>query len=113
MLLVHQQARQGRAGLVGGEDAPGGRGQPPRGERIGGLGGKAFGRELAREGDGVLPGGLAGGAGGVADGDPGGADGDHGQGQQAGDHTAPPPGGAARGATRGAEERLAGGRQRG
>ena len=116
MLLVHQQPRQGRAGLAGGEDAPGGRGQPPCGERMGGLGGDAFGRELAGEGDGVLPGGvggLAGGVGGVAGGDPCGADSDQGQGQQAGDHAAPPPGGAARGVTRGAEERLAGGRQRG
>ena len=116
MLLFHQQPRHGRAGLVGGEDAPGGRGQPLRGERIGAFGGGAFGRELAREGDGVLPGsvgGLAGGVGGVADGDPGGADGDQGQGQQAGDHAAPPPGGAARSVMPGAEERLAGGRQRG
>ena len=56
---------------------------------------------------------MAGGVGGVVYGDPCGADGDHGQGQQPGDHAAPPPGGAPRGVMRGAEERLAGGRQRG
>ncbi len=115
MLLLDQQARQDGAGLAGGEDAPGGHGQPPCGERTGGIGGQAFVGELAREGDGVLPGGvrgLAGGVGGAADGDSRGADSDHGQGQQAGDHAAPPPGGAPRGAMRGAEERLAGGRQR-
>jgi hypothetical protein len=112
LLLVDQQARQSGAGLVGGEDVPGGHGQPPCGKRIGRVGGQAFGRELARQGDGVLMGGvrrLAGGVGGVAYGESGGADGDHGQAQQADDHAVPPPGGAPRGMMRGAEECLAGG----
>ena len=68
--------------------------------------GKAFRGELAGQGDGVLPGALAAAS---VHGDPGGADGDHGQGQQAGDHAAPPPGAATRGVVSGAQERLAGG----
>ena len=115
-LLLHQQARQGGAGLGSGGDAPGGHGQPPRGELIGGVSGQAFGRQLAGQGDGMLPGGagsLPGGIGGGIDGDTRGADGGHGQGQQARYHSLPPPAGAARGVMRGAKERLAGDRQRG
>jgi hypothetical protein len=36
LLLLDQQARQDGAGLAGGEDTPGGHGQPPCGERTGG-----------------------------------------------------------------------------
>src|ERR1700758_4045947 len=70
-------------GRGGGEDAQGALGPPPCGERTGGIGGQAFVGELAREGDGVLPGGvrgLAGGVGGAADGDFRGAERNHSQG---------------------------------
>src|SRR5262249_57543724 len=84
----------GGGGLVGGKDTQGGDRQPPRRQRVGGGKGQAFHRELAGQGDGVLPGG----AGGVVHGDSGRADGGHGQGQQAGDHPAAPPAAPARGA---------------
>ena len=81
------------AGLAGGEDAPGGDGEPARDHWIGGIDVEAFGGELAGQGDGMLPFGTSGvarGVGGVVHGDPGGGEGGQGEGEQAGDHCLPP-----------------------
>ena len=60
LLLLGQQGRHGRAGLVGGEDAPGSDGELPRGHGIGRVDVEAFGGELAGQGDGMLPGSVGG-----------------------------------------------------
>ena len=86
LLLLGQQGRHGGRGLAGGEDGPGGDGEPARGHGIGAVDVEAFGGELAGQGDGM----LVAGAGGVVDGDPGGGDGGQGQGEQASDHCLPP-----------------------
>ena len=86
LLLLGQQGRDGGSGLAGGEDGPGGDGEPPRGHAIGAIDVEAFGGELAGQGDGM----LTAGAGGVVDGDPGGGEGGQGQGEQASDHYLPP-----------------------
>ena len=46
LLLLGQQGCHGGAGLAGGEDAPGGDGEPPRGHGMGEVDGEAFGGEL-------------------------------------------------------------------
>ena len=60
MLLLGQQGRHGGSGLAGGEDAPGGGGEPARGHRIGAIDVEAFGGELAGQGDGMLVAGVGG-----------------------------------------------------
>jgi hypothetical protein len=93
LLLLGQQGRNGRVGLAGVEDGPGGDGEPARGHRIGAIDVEAFGGELAGQGDGMLvagAGGVARGGGGVVDGDPGGGEGGQGEGEQASDHRLPP-----------------------
>src|SRR4029077_17227642 len=80
------QGRDGRSGLAGGEDGPGGGGEAARGHGIGAVDVEAFGGELAGQGDGV----LVAGAGGVVDGHSGSGEGGQRQGEQAGDHCLPP-----------------------
>ena len=93
LLLLGQQGRDRGRGLAGGEDGPGGDGEPARGHAIGAVDVEAFGGELAGQGDGMLvagAGGVVRGGGGVVRGDPGGGDGDQGEGEQASDHCLPP-----------------------
>ena len=54
LLLLGQQGRDGGRGLAGGEDGPGGDGEPARGHAIGAIDVEAFGGELAGQGDGML-----------------------------------------------------------
>jgi len=65
-LLLGQQGSEGGTGLAGGEDAPGGDGEPPRGHGIGRIDAEAFEGKLTGQSEGMLPGGACG----VADGDP-------------------------------------------
>ena len=104
LLLPGQQGCHGGIGLGGGEDPPGGDGEPPRGHVIGGVNAEAFGGELAGQGDGMLPGDI----GGVADGDPGGGEGGQGEGEEARDHCLPTARLAAVGAVAGVQEILFG-----
>ncbi len=100
LLLLGQQGRDGGIGLAGGEDGPGGDGEPARGHGMGAVDIEAFGGELAGQGDGML---VAGG-GGVVDGDPGGGDGGQGEGEQASDHCVPPANGTAVSVAAGVQE---------
>ena len=71
LLVPDQQGRDGRGGLAGGGDGPGGDGEPTRGHGMGAVDVQAFGGELAGQGDGVLVVGI----GGIEDGDSGGGEG--------------------------------------
>jgi hypothetical protein len=69
LLLLSQQARDDGAGLIGGIDLQAATASRRAVKRMAGVDNEAFGRELPRQGDGMLPGG-GGSIGGVMDGDP-------------------------------------------